>query len=145
MTQRRNVRGRLLGAGAAMLLIGALAAPAAAKPLQSTITTIVSVDEANCIFTVRYDWSGFSGKRLYAQIQLYEHENGIDRPFAGGSTFFVDGRQGTFTWEGHVGFASPEPARPIFAEGSLWTYTNNSRSIAGSRSISDSIVTDCDF
>lgn len=148
MARWQNVRGWLVGAGGALLLVAALAAPAAAgRPAdRMTLTTLVSANEATCEFTVRYDWSGFGGNRLLAEILLYEHENGIDRPFAGGDKFIVEGKQGTFTWtSAGVGFSTPEPGHPLFAEGSLWTYSNNTKYIEGSRSFSDSVYTDCDF
>jgi hypothetical protein len=145
MTQRR-IAGRLFAAGSVMLLALAFAGPAAAKPAVTfTQTTMLDWDETACTFHVRYEWSGFTGKRLLAEILLVEVENGVDRPFVGADQFVVEGKQGVFETTLYPGFASPEPARPIYAVGELWTYNQNTKAVAGSRSQSDPIVTDCNF
>lgn len=144
--QRQTAGGRLFAICAAILLAVALAGPVSAKPAEPfTRTTILDWNETTCTATVLYEWSGFTGKRLLAEIILFEVENGIDRPFAGADAFIVEGRQGSFEATIYSGFSSPEPARPMYATGELWTYNQNTRSVDGSRSQSDSLVTDCDF
>jgi len=146
MTKRRIGASRLFTAGAVMLLALAFAGPVSAKPAELfTQTTILDWNETACSFHVRFEWSGFTGKRLLAEILLVEVENGADRPFAGADAFVVEGKQGVFETTIYSGFASPEPARPIYAVGELWTYNQNTKSVAGSKSQSDPIVTDCDF
>lgn len=146
MVQRRTARGRVFAICAATLIAVGLAGPASAKPaVPFTSTTILDWDETGCSAHVRYEWSGFSGKRLSATIYLVEIENGADRYFVGANDFIVEGKQGVFETTIYSGFASPEPARPIYATGELWTYSNNTKFIEGSKSVSDQLVTDCDF
>jgi hypothetical protein len=143
---RRPFVGRgLIAASAALLLVADIAGQVSAvrPPQPSSITTLVSHDETTCEFVARFDWSGFNGQHLLAEISLVERENGVDRTFIGHDFRDVSGRGGTGTWSFSFS-ASPEPARPIYATAALWTMSQNTRMVEGSQSASQPVESDCD-
>ena len=144
---RRPFVGRgLIAASAGLLLVAAIAGQVSAlkPPAPTSTTAILSIDPATCQVIVRYDWSGFTGGKLLAEVLLFEQQAGLpEEAKLGLDLRDVSGRLGTFTAE--LNGLSPvgEPERPLYAKGSLWTLNGNTRMIAGSLSVSDSVLSTC--
>jgi hypothetical protein len=144
MERTRTMARLALIASAATLLLGAVAAPVAAKPAPpSAVVTIVSVNETTCEITVRYDWSGFTGKHLLAEFLVWDGQEGQVHSMLGADLRDVSGSEGTFTHT--VGGLVPhgEAARPIFATAGLWTGSVHTRLIVGSDTRSDDVISEC--
>jgi hypothetical protein len=73
------VRHRLLVPSLVLLLaLTFMALPAGAGKPGSTTATATIVDHGDCSFTVIYEWSGFSGTGLHAELALgYEASGGL--------------------------------------------------------------------